>query len=88
MDVVITYKDGTKEIHYAALRMMRGEKNAETDDKRIIHPDWPWTHPTYEFTVSRSIEDIASVEIDPSGRMADVNRDNNKWVAETIETNR
>ena len=88
MDVVITYKDGTKEVHYAALRMMRGEKKAETDDKRIVHPDWPWTHPTYEFSVSRSIEDIASIEIDPSGRMADTNRENNKWEAETIETNK
>jgi len=86
MDVVITYKDGTKEVHHAALRMMRGEKNAETDDKRIIHPDWPWTHPNYEFSVSRPIEEIASVEIDPSGRMADTNRENNKWAAEAIET--
>lgn len=80
VDVVVTFKDGAKEIHYAALRMMRGEKNAETDDPRIIHPDWPWTHPAYEFTVNRPIEEIASVEIDPSGRMADVNRNNNKWV--------
>jgi len=84
MDVVITYKDGTKEVHYMALRMMRGEKPAETDDKRIQHPDWPWTHPVYEFSVDRPISDIASVEIDPSGRMADVNRDNNKWEAEAI----
>lgn len=85
-DVVITYKDGTKEVHYAALRMMRGEKPAETDDKRIQHPDWPWTHPTYEFSIDRPISDIVSVEIDPSGRMADSNRDNNKWEAEAIET--
>lgn len=86
MDVVVTYKDGTKEVHYAAMRIMRGEKPAETNDKRIIHPDWPWTNPSYEFTVSRPIEDIASVQIDPSGRMADVNQENNKWEAEAIET--
>ena len=88
MDVVVTYKDGTKEIHYAALRMMRGEKDAETDDKRIVHPDWPWTHPNYEFTVNRPIEEIASIEIDPSGRMADTDRENNKWAAESIEQNK
>jgi len=85
IDVVVTYKDGSKEVHYMALRMMRGEKPAETDDPRVIHPDWPWTHPSYEFSIDRPIADIASIEIDPSGRMADINRDNNKWEAETIE---
>lgn len=85
IDVVVTYKDGTQEVHYMALRMMRGEKKAETDDKRIVHEDWPWTHPTYEFSIDRPISDILSVEIDPSGRMADTNRKNNKWEAESIE---
>jgi hypothetical protein len=86
VDVVVTYKDGTQEVHYMALRMMRGEKPAETDDKRIQHPDWPWTHPSYEFSIDRPISEIASVEIDPSGRMADINRDNNKWEAEVIDS--
>lgn len=88
MDMVVTYKDGTKEVHYAALRMMRGEKKAETNDKRIVHPDWPWTNPNYEIVINRPIEDIASIEIDPSKRMADVNSENNKWEAATIETNK
>lgn len=88
MDMVVTYKDGTKEVHYAALRMMRGEKAAETNDKRIVHPDWPWTNPSYEITLSRPIEDIASIQIDPSGRMADVNKSNNKWEAQVIDTNK
>ena len=86
VDVVVTYKDGTTEVHYMALRMMRGEKAAETDDKRIVHEDWPWTNPVYQFSVDRPISEIASVEIDPSGRMADINRENNKWEAEAIET--
>ena len=85
LDVVVTYKDGTKEVHYMALRIMRGEKPAETDDKRIIHPDWPWTNPTNDITIDRPIEDILSIEIDPSGRMADSNRDNNKWEATAVE---
>lgn len=84
MDVVVTYKDGTKEVHYMALRMMRGEKPAETDDTRVVHADWPWTNPSYSFSLDRPISDIVSVEIDPSGRMADINRENNKWEAESI----
>ena len=86
VDMVVTYKDGTKEVHYMALRMMRGEKPAETGDKRIVHPDWPWTNPTYELTIDRPIEDIASIVIDPSGRMADVNKENNSWTAPGVET--
>ncbi|WP_420387518.1 M1 family metallopeptidase [Roseivirga sp.] len=85
MDVVVTYKDGTKEVHYMALRMMRGEKPAETDDPRVVHADWPWTNPTYEFSIDKPISEIASIQIDPSGRMADINRDNNDWKAEAIE---
>lgn len=85
MDVVVTYKDGTQEVHYMALRMMRGEKPAETNDKRIQHADWPWTNPSYEFSIGKSISDIESIEIDPSGRLADVNKDNNKWSAQKLE---
>ncbi len=84
IDVVVTYKDGTKEVHYMALRMMRGQKKAETNDKRIVHEDWPWTNPTYELSIDRPISEIVSVEIDPSGRMADINKDNNKWEADKI----
>ena len=73
---------------YYIEKMMRGEKKAETNDKRIVHPDWPWTNPSYEIVINRPIEDIASIEIDPSKRMADVNSENNKWEAATIETNK
>lgn len=86
MDVVVTYKDGTKEVHYMALRMMRGEKPAETDDPRVVHPDWAWTNPTYEFSIDKPISEIASIQIDPSGRMADVNPDNNAWKAAAIDS--
>ncbi|WP_082338116.1 M1 family metallopeptidase [Roseivirga seohaensis] len=88
MDVVVTYKDGTKEVHYMALRMMRGEKPAETQDKRIVHPDWAWVSPTYDFSIDRPMSDIASIEIDPSGRMADVERGNNKWEVNSLKTNK
>ncbi|MCW3087058.1 MAG: hypothetical protein JWQ78_444, partial [Sediminibacterium sp.] len=34
----------------------------------------------YAFETSRSIRDLRSIEIDPSQRLADVNRTNNKLV--------
>ncbi len=80
VDVLMTFKDGTQELHYIPLNMMYGEKPAENNTKRIIHPEWKWTHPEYSFTTDRSMKEIKSIEIDPTQRMADLNRSNNKLV--------
>ncbi|MEL7148633.1 MAG: M1 family peptidase, partial [Bacteroidota bacterium] len=74
LDIEVTFTDGTKEMYYIPLRIMRGEKANESDLSRKVLPDWPWTHPTYSFKTKKTIQ---SIEIDPSKRMADVNRDNN-----------
>lgn len=79
MDVYVTFSDGTKKIYYSPLVIMRGEKENDTDLERMILPDWSWTHPTYQFTIDAPLSDIQSIEIDESGYMADVNRENNKW---------
>ncbi|SJZ45106.1 M1 family metallopeptidase [Sediminibacterium ginsengisoli] len=80
VDVLVTFKDGTQELHYIPLNLMYGEKAAEDQTPRTVHTEWRWTHPEYTFETSRSIKDIKSVEIDPSQRMADINRSNNKLV--------
>jgi len=80
VDVLVTYKDGSQELHYIPLNLMYGEKPAENKIQRIVHPEWRWTHPEYSFEISKSIGNIKSIEIDPSQRMADVNRSNNKLV--------
>ena len=52
LDVVVTYKNGSKEMYYIPLVMMRGEKDNEfKDGERIVEEDWPWTNPT--FTLSQ-----------------------------------
>jgi hypothetical protein len=78
IDVLVTFKDGSQELHYIPLDMMYGDKPAENALPRIIHQEWQWTHPEYSFETKRNIKDIKSIEIDPSQRMADVNRSNNK----------
>jgi hypothetical protein len=79
VDVVITYKDGTKEMVYLPLEIMRGEKKQEVNaPKLVISQDWPWTHPTHTISLKRPLDTIKSVEIDPSKRMADVQGENNK----------
>ncbi len=80
VDVLITYKDGSQEMHYIPMNLMYGAKPAEDSVKRIVHEDWKWVDPEYNFIINRSVADIKSIEIDPSKRMADVNRVNNKII--------
>ena len=80
VDVVVTYKDGSQELHYIPLNLMYGEKPTEGTLPRTVHPEWKWTHPEYAFGLAHDIKDIRSIEIDPSLRLADINRANNKLV--------
>ncbi len=79
IDVVVTYQDGSQEMIYLPLVIQRGEKPEEKGmPERVLTERWPWTNQSKEITISRPISDIKSVEIDPSGRLADINRENNK----------
>lgn len=83
LDILVEYKDGSKELFYIPLREMRGEKPAENYDiyagvKRTVLEDWFWTKPTYSFTASK---EVAKVWIDPTLRLADIeSSDNHKTV--------
>lgn len=84
IDLQLTFKDGTNEMHYIPLNLMFGEKpNENAAQKREVHEEWRWTHPTYIVDVKHRLTDITAVEIDPSKRMADTERKNNllelKW---------
>jgi hypothetical protein len=78
IEVLITYKDGTTELHYMPLDLMLGAKGAESSVNRIVHKDWQWVAPTYTFETSKPLSALKSIEIDPSFRMPDLNRSNNK----------
>jgi len=78
IDLRLTFKDGTTQMHYIPLNLMYGEKLAEhTNEKRIVYEPWRWTHPTYVIEFKNKLIDLKRVEVDPSKRMADVNRKNN-----------
>lgn len=80
MDILVVYKDDTRETFYSPLRMMRGEKeNPYTQIKRTVLPDWPWALPNYDFMIDKPLESIKGIIIDPSQLMADVNPENNIW---------
>lgn len=78
IEVVVTYKDGSSELHYIPLDLMLGGKAQEGTLKQINHSEWKWTHPTYTFESTQPLSAIKSIEIDPSQRMPDINRSNNK----------
>lgn len=80
IDLEITYSDGKKEYFTIPLAIMRGEKKTDKWEGQIkVLPDWRWTHPTYTITLDKRFKNIEKVEIDPSQRMVDMERDNNVW---------
>jgi len=78
IEVLITYKDGTSEMHYIPLDLMLGGKKEEGGVQRIVHREWQWVSPTYTFETTKPLSTLKSIEIDPSFRMPDINRTNNK----------
>ena len=79
VDVVVTYTDGSKELYYIPLNETLGNKSVENKTiQRVDLEAWPWVYPSYTMKVNRKTEEITSIEIDPTLRMADVDRKNNK----------
>lgn len=77
LDVKVSYTDGTSEMIYIPLQMMRWNKPGEDGMKRSVAKDWAWAHPTYELKISKPKSAISNVQLDPAGLMADINRENN-----------
>lgn len=79
IDLVVTYTDGSKEMIYLPLVIMRGEKPEEAGMPKRIHTEaWPWTNLTKTLVIAKEMNTIKSIEIDPSKRLADVQQENNK----------
>lgn len=79
IDIQVTFKDGSRELHYVPMYLMFGEKPVEDSSiPRIVYEPWKWTSSTYIIESSKRLTDFTLVEIDPSLRMADIDRKNNK----------
>lgn len=77
VDLLVTYKDGSKEWHYIPTSLTFGNKPAENDLPRFVHAEWPWVNLDYAVTLNKPAAQVASVEIDPTERLADVDKSNN-----------
>jgi hypothetical protein len=79
IDLQLTFKDGSSELHYIPMYLMFGAKPEEDPSiTRVVYPAWKWTHSTYVIETSKKLSDLAIAEIDPTQRMADINRKDNK----------
>jgi hypothetical protein len=84
IDLQLVFKDSSTENHLIPLNLMFGSKKKDAlFSKPIIEEEWRWTHTTYTLSINRRLTDLMKIEIDPSKRMADVQRSNNqlllKW---------
>ena len=77
IDLQLTFKDGSKEMHYIPMSLMFGNKPTEDNTKRVVHEEWKWTHPTYIVEFKGRLTDLKELVIDPTERMADIERKNN-----------
>lgn len=84
LEVEVTLTDSSSTVYYIPLEIMRGEKENEYSGKEWIQEeDWQWVFPEYTLTIDQPKSIIQKIEIDPSYRLADVNREDNVWLVIT-----
>ncbi|MDT0647253.1 M1 family metallopeptidase [Zunongwangia sp. F260] len=86
VEVSVTYNDGEKELFYIPLQQMRWEKPASGATNRTVKEDWAWAYPTYELKIDAEKSQISSIVLDESQLMADIDRSNNEYTAESPGT--
>jgi hypothetical protein len=80
LDVLVKRKNGDSFWIYIPLDLMYGIKPTESGLERKIQPPWIFTSKDYAVKLDTPLENIASIEIDPSQRMLDIDRTDNKWI--------
>ena len=74
IDLQIILKSGESINYNIPMTKMRGSKPLE--NSRLLR-SWSWAKPYYSFDLEINKNDISKILIDPKGKMADINRDNN-----------
>jgi aminopeptidase N len=84
LDVLIIHDGGKQMVAHIPLQMMRGAKSQDSmimlkgRDFKVME-DWPWVNPNYEFEIPCMLKEVEQIIIDPTWRMADIERGNNEW---------
>ena len=86
-EVLVVYKNGEAELHYIPISLMRGEKENNYSIEWIVQKDWAWANPKYDLMLTRPKESIETIILDPSGLMADINKNDNFYVSSEEDSN-
>ena len=76
IEIEVLYEDLSTDLYYIPLSIMRGEKD-NSNNKFIFLEDWEWVNESYQIDLDDSDKKIKKIEINPSGKLADVNKSNN-----------
>ena len=80
LEILISFKNGNKQIHYVPIGIMRGEKKPYADIEWILHNDWTWSTPNYKLIIDSPLDSIEKITIDSSNLMADIDKSNNYYL--------
>ena len=76
IEIEVLYEDLSTDIYYIPLSIMRGKKD-NSNGKFILLEDWEWVNESYQIDLDDSDKKIKKIEINPSGKLADVDKTNN-----------
>ena len=83
IELLVITASGEKHLYYIPMLIMWGEKESEASSgKWHSMKPWPWVYPEYVLHLPFGPDEIESMTIDPSGRMADVDLSDNSWPVE------
>ena len=78
LEVLVRFKNGKETIYYIPIDLMRGEKKKPQYAKNWIQiQDWSWAYKEYSFEIDHELDSILSVNINPTGLIADTDGSNN-----------
>ena len=74
LEVLVKLKDGSEEFYYIPITLMRGEKKKPDYAERWTQvEDWSWAYKKYNLEIDHELESIQSININPTGLIADSN---------------
>ena len=81
LEILIQLKNGDTELRYIPISLMRGEKENPYELEWTVEKDWNWANPEYSLVIDKPKEEVQVIVIDPSNLMADVDKNDNYYVA-------
>lgn len=79
VDLKVNLINGDSHWYTIPLRIQRKAKESSNGIHYNICQDWPWVAPFYTLELPYDMIEIESVQLNPTGRLADIEKDNDIW---------